>query len=139
MRRVLPLVLLSLAFAPAPFPKPHQSKEDLKKLQGLWMRKQVADGGRLCDDHACVTLEIIGQTAFEWQGGKLRTKLAMRLDATQHPRCLDFVVRDDPKGNAMRGIYRINGETFTYCYREGRRPTTFDPTAPDVFTAVFKR
>ena len=37
MRRILPLVvLLSVAFAPAPFPKQTTSKSDLRRLQGAW-------------------------------------------------------------------------------------------------------
>jgi hypothetical protein len=37
MRRVLPLIaVLLIGFAPAPFPKPNRSQEDLKKMQGSW-------------------------------------------------------------------------------------------------------
>ena len=32
-------VVLSLAFAPAPFPKPDAGKEDLQKLQGEWAER----------------------------------------------------------------------------------------------------
>jgi hypothetical protein len=48
MRRVLPLiVLVLLGFAPAPFPKPDPSKEDLRKMQGKWFWiYTVKDGNR---------------------------------------------------------------------------------------------
>ena len=67
MRKVAPFLLaggvLSLAFAPAPLPKPDPSKEDLERMQGAWLRISATQGGvvRPLND----VVEIVGRDERE--------------------------------------------------------------------------
>src|SRR5207249_4888557 len=56
----LATAVLSLAFAPAPFPRPGKrgdtNESDLKKLQGAWTRVQLGIGTQPGADNCAVTI-----------------------------------------------------------------------------------
>lgn len=134
----LAVAILALAFAPAPFRKPDRfrAEDDLAKLQGDWLRVRYKGNA----EPRPMTLRA--------EGGRIRyvpwdNSWTVRLDSTRRPRRID-IVRDDDPTEFYRGVYRFEGDTFTYCIRnnvsEAERPLDFDPTAESgAWVAVFER
>jgi uncharacterized protein (TIGR03067 family) len=108
---------LSLAFAPAPFPRPAKrdpNKEDLKKIQGTWQEPGgfvwVIRGSRL-------KFVVGGKTISEWQ---------ITLDAGKKPKQFDLHWRaGSGQGVSPLGIYRLQGDVLTVCFDDETRPTDF--------------
>ena len=138
---------LALAFAPAPFPKPGKpaaGQDDLKALQGTWSTVRRTSGGREVKSAGEVTVVIAGSTLKYLVNGMVRTEWAITLDATKDPRVLDRTrIGGATKGVVLRGIYRLDGDTLTICYRqrvgEAERPTSFAGSGIGVWVHVMKR
>jgi uncharacterized protein (TIGR03067 family) len=144
MRRIfLPLVAgLCLAFAPAPFPRPMKpGQSDLKALQGEWDRDRVTIGGILYSEKGRETSILIAQDRMKYAvAGKPTNEWVFTLNKDTKPPELD---RKGVKGAALgftyRGIYRLEGDTFTLCSRDNVRPMDFDTPGTGVYVEVFKR
>jgi uncharacterized protein (TIGR03067 family) len=137
---LLAVVVVSLAFAPAPFPRParrdsHES--DLKKLQGLWwVVRHTVDGS-----------EALGLATVTITGDRLQfpspdEAWTITLDVARTPRWIDLVPVNQP-ASCFRGIYRVQGNKLTICLRQeaspADRPTSFDPRQKRVWYLVFER
>jgi hypothetical protein len=128
---LLSLAALSLAFAPAPFPKATRqgdATDDLKKLQGDWFRV-----GEDCP------VQVRGDVVhFPTNDVSYR----ITLDTTTTPRRIEFVRRDNPD-LIYRGVYRIEGDTWTYRHRLNNHervwPRDFDFPDPYATLRVNKR
>jgi uncharacterized protein (TIGR03067 family) len=127
MRTVLVLlVALSLAFAPAPFPRSAR-KPAGPTMEGAWRNE---------NNHA-ITLTVTSDTMH----------FGHSQAAPERPYNLTFNASTNPKrfaithagGAAFVGIYRINGDVLTLHYRPAHRPypTSFDEG--DVFREVYVR
>jgi uncharacterized protein (TIGR03067 family) len=131
--------VLCLAFAPAPFPKSARTasnEDDLTKLQGRWMRV-LSNGDR---DHVQVT---ITGNRMQFPGEAGRDAWILKLDPTRKPRRIDFVHVGD-KNSFFLGVYRLEGDTFTYSVRsrasEDNRPLNLDlDKRGDAWVQVYKR
>jgi hypothetical protein len=119
-RAVLLLVLLSLAFAPAPLPKAGRPQA-ARGIEGEW----EGDGCRV----------LVTATRLVFYAGTPRAvEYELRHDATTY----DLT----NARNTFRGIYRIDGDTLTMCYNgDGTRPDRFHPprTIKGVYTEAYKR
>jgi uncharacterized protein (TIGR03067 family) len=129
MRRCLLLILtatLSLAFAPAPFPKFQRPSRAaaIAPLEGRW------DG---------VQWLLVTPTRLTYHAGQASQGYDLRFDPRARPATYDL--REDGSGRGFLGIYRIDGDTLTFCYNEeGKgRPTAFDGPGKGQFTEVYKR
>jgi uncharacterized protein (TIGR03067 family) len=70
---------------------------------------------------------------------RCRSAVTFELDPTQKPKTIDLVDVDVEKKRLIRGIYFLEGDTLTVCYREaekGERPTEF-ATKPDSGFVLF--
>src|SRR5262249_16818397 len=129
----LAAAVLSLGFAPAPLPRPNSTKEDMKKLQGGWVRVQLTIAGRPTSDgpNGCpITI-----TGDRLQFPSAADAWTITLDARKKPKWIDYTgATPSMKGTFFRGIYRIEGDTLTICVRqkatEKDRPTDFSPGKP---------
>lgn len=147
MCRVMPLLaaLLSLALAPAPFPrsKPdEEGKAALKALQGEWSRVRVTVSGV---PHSEVgnetTVTITGDRMKYTNAGKASNEWTLRLDgkATTPARLDRKGASAVVTGFDYLGIYRIEGDTFTLCSCYQERPTEFGGAGRGVYLEVFER
>ena len=135
IRRVLLLlVVLSLAFAPAPFPKQRgqdDSQGDVQAMQGKWA-EQSADSAfiRIIGDR------MVHTSDYGWK---------FTLNAKATPRRIEAIgAGPGLAGKARRGIYRLEKDKLTICWRRGSVakpdwPVTFDPAQKDVWLQVFQR
>jgi uncharacterized protein (TIGR03067 family) len=128
MRRFLPLlVLLSLAFAPAPFPRTqHQSAPALApSMEGSWRSKRPMQ--------VSATHIIFGEpTAPPY--------CTVAFDRSARPATFDLIELEGGQAQWL-GIYKVEGDTLTICYNQARigRPTAFDGPGKGQHTEVFKR
>ncbi len=95
---------------------------DLKKIQGKW-----------------TTPSGSGDTVtYTFDGKKLKVvapsrtyEMTVTLDPEAKPeKSIDFKIvegPDDAKGNTSKGIYKLDGEKFVFCFApQGDRPTKFE-------------
>src|SRR5262245_7066551 len=137
--------VLALGFAPAPLPKPVRA--DRPNLTGEWQvvswARQFGKGKGQLDTGAIyrvtdgLTVRIgSGRLEFARDGSRLY-HWTMSLHPAARPPRVDLI---DSRTNATTlGIYRLQGDTLTICYRGSRedRPTDFD--SEQQWTLVLKR
>jgi hypothetical protein len=127
-RAVLLLSLASLAFAPAPWPKPSRGKPP-PEFWGLWRGT--------CDllitaDRLTYSPNTPQPIAYE-----------LRLDELGRPRAysIHLLPNSTFQGNGARGVYRVVGDTLTLSYSPAfmPRPTAFHGPGKGLYTEVYKR
>jgi uncharacterized protein (TIGR03067 family) len=140
MRRVLPLLaVLSLAFAPAPFPRPEKrdpSTEDLKWMQGTWDDVSIPEGQ---------VIVIAGDKMSLYSGDRSPRTLRIHLDARKSPRTIDARALDardtDETSSTRPGVYKLEGGTLLIHLDlvGDSRPTDFKLTKCSHWLYVLKR
>src|SRR5262245_25958404 len=130
MRRLLPpLVVLCLAFAPAPFPKRDRQSKELLALYGVWDNK---GGDRL--EFTPTHMKSLRNTGFQYH---------LSVNPSTNPKTYDLtgVKGTAAEGMSWKGIYKVEGDTLTRHYRTANkgRPASFEERAPYTITAVHLR
>src|SRR5262249_27432193 len=133
-RIALPLLLAvsSLAFAPAPLPRPDRTG-DLGRLQGGWLLVSKTVGGR--------TQQESPERVWTFRGSQLRISYGwlsdeweVSLDPRASPRTMqtqtaEFREPGTGRPRVVRYLYRIDGDRLVVCYdgaRWGRPPADLD-------------
>jgi uncharacterized protein (TIGR03067 family) len=116
LRAILPLVLLSLAFAPAPLPKSRpaqQRSNDLARLQGEWVavRERIGDLDCPVDGHV---MTISGRTLRHVIRGKVTATWTINPDPRRAPPRMNERSQD---GYLLLSIYRLEGDTLTVSWQ----------------------
>jgi uncharacterized protein (TIGR03067 family) len=63
-------------------------------------------------------------------GGRMFFQATIELDPTKHPGTIDYHMTAGPtKGAIQRGIYRIGGDTVTFCFAGAGAPRPADFTS----------
>jgi uncharacterized protein (TIGR03067 family) len=141
MRCVLPvLAVLSLAFAPVPFPKRQTADvaADLEAMQGTWVLADAhKDGVREKVTGRCLWV-IKGDRVSASLDGKKGSTCFIRLDGAAKPRFIDLLNRRDDKAANNPGRYRLRGDTLTVCLGKDR-PRDVSGYGPSNGVWVFKR
>ncbi|HEX5270730.1 MAG TPA: TIGR03067 domain-containing protein [Gemmataceae bacterium] len=119
---VVAVLCAGLAFA-------EESKKDLDKLQGVWARSSIVRNGKQvpADDFKNAKLTLKGDKYTLDEGKETRTG-TFKLDGSKNPKTLDIISDAGPnKGKTLKGIYKIEDDTFTYCVAgpDKDRPTEF--------------
>jgi uncharacterized protein (TIGR03067 family) len=133
MRRVLLLiVVLSLGFAPAPFPKQRRaddSQRDLQAMQGKWTAEFA--------DSASITIvgdRMVYTADYGWK---------FTLNAKTTPKRIEALgAGPSLAGKTRLGIYRLEKDKLTICWRQDSVskpdwPMSFEPAQKDVWIEVF--
>jgi uncharacterized protein (TIGR03067 family) len=150
MRRAVLLIAgVSLAFAPAPFPRPGKSDpttDHLKQMQGKWLMLSRTYGGEP-DSHIVTAVEVSGNRWTYINGdGSWRSTWSFSLDGRKSPPQFNSRYKaagweEVPVDGLLQGVYKITGDTLIICYTEDtpNRPSTFDGQRKGVYLDVLKR
>jgi uncharacterized protein (TIGR03067 family) len=151
MRRAVISALLLLCGAAASAnnqtasPLSKGAKKELERLQGKWVVKEmrVADKKiELTETDPTLILEIKGA---KWIFTGAEKGEFVAIDPTTDPKCYDLKsVEKGRKGQVDEGIYKVDGDTLTVCFNQGKqkqRPIAFEtsPEQPDTILAVLRR
>jgi uncharacterized protein (TIGR03067 family) len=148
MRCVLPLLaFVSLAFAPAPFPKPERhASDDAAAMQGEWEAVSykvwinTKERGFCQTECTGVKLTVAdGMLKFS-QNGRPTEQAPFVLDRSRSPRAIDTGHGDGGRG-VRCGVYKLNGDTLTICDAPAAigRPSDFAGDKPMQRLIVLKR
>jgi uncharacterized protein (TIGR03067 family) len=137
---------LRLARVPSGGDKKDDKKDDEDKLQGEWVIVSAETS-----DKSFVGLKDkkVLVKGSEWtepiaKKGPM-VKFSFKIDPTKNPKQLDLMAtlggsREQVKEQTWRGIYKIDGNTLTFCrgFPEGERPTEFK-SGPKALLMVLQR
>jgi len=132
------LTLVALA---APKPANKDSEDPLKKFAGDWAVTSWKTGG---DDLPAEALADSKWTVkgdkYTFNAGGEKEEGTIKLDPTAKPGTIDLAITaGDDKGKTQVGIYKIDGETITFCLNrpgEKDRPKDFKTTEDNNFLLI---
>jgi uncharacterized protein (TIGR03067 family) len=129
---------LSLAFAPAPFPRP-EGGDDRQKLQGTWVVSAAQRGGK--PDRSTLKLQVLVKkdSLTFLHNGKATSQYTFTLDPKKKPKTIDlkrgshaFGCVYDFRGGGWRLAYFLNG-------KEGERPASLEVADPRLHLVTMTR
>jgi uncharacterized protein (TIGR03067 family) len=107
-------------------PKADQAAAELSKLQGTWRATAAwtTKGTEIRQDSLKNTFLVIdGDRRITKTNGRPGPPLTIRLDPSQSPKAIDSTHNDgNHKGQVVRGIYELNGDTLKIAEGMPTRP-----------------
>jgi uncharacterized protein (TIGR03067 family) len=131
---VVAVILLAGGFGAA-----DDRKEATDKLQGEWMLVSMEISGKKVDDNKVKSSKLVIK-GNEWTAPS-GPKFTFTIDPSKSPKQLDLRSSRDGMDMTWQGIYKIEGDTLTFCRSHGaggERPTEFKG-GEGVVLMVFKR
>src|SRR6516165_8826912 len=93
---LLALAILSLGFAPAPFPRRERSNDDAKKIEGTWVQG--------------ATRLVIGGGRLTYNPETTPYRYTLKVDASKRPATYDITgINGGAAALMFLGIYRVEG------------------------------
>jgi uncharacterized protein (TIGR03067 family) len=137
------LAWLSLAFAPAPFPRPDPGKNDLKKLQGVWLPVALTlESGGTAAQFPWDRMEIVKDRMTYFKNGVQVCVWTIALDGRKTPKVFDVQGSGVNPSPRYEGVYLLKGDTLSICSaqpRNGGRPASPTTCKPGQMLEVFQR
>jgi uncharacterized protein (TIGR03067 family) len=114
-------------------------KKDLEKLEGSWIFTNVVTGGESLPPEVVKTMSCAcknGEFTVTVKDKDKTETLAIfkvKLDPTQKPKTVDLIhtFGKELKGKTELGIYKLEGDTASFCYDEAGQPRPKDFVSPD--------
>lgn len=134
---ILLLVGWAMIAAPTRSIAQDENTKELEKLRGEWELRSSERNGKDNTPAKPETMSINGsEYSFVLPGGTTQ-KVKFRIDTTTQPKHFD---RISPTGDAMPGIYKLDGDILTICRGQAdTRPTEFKTTETGGALTVWKR
>jgi hypothetical protein len=122
MRRLLPLfAVLSLAFAPAPLPRPPKAtpaSAHLQAMQGHWDRASLTYGEHRTEGGEA-NIRVVGQKVAFFLGNRLRDEWSISLRPDKGANRFEAkIISGDLKGRTLSGTYRLQGDVLVLSYQQ---------------------
>lgn len=134
MRRavLLTLAVLTLAFAPAPFPRPQRRLSPRDLAQGEWLGRESRQQLRVAGERMTYNPDTPNAIEYVW-----------KTDTTSSPATYHAVgvAGGSASGREFRGIWRVQGDTFWMSYNYGKQPlpTAFEGQGKGQMVEVYVR
>jgi uncharacterized protein (TIGR03067 family) len=116
---------------------------DLELLQGEWAMISLEIKGVKSSEETLTQyrLTIEGDNWSIATDAKSSMKAAIKIDETTSPGTLDLIIKVGQGEMLSLGIYKFEGDTFTFCRTGGYRdrPKEFKTTPDAYILAVWKR
>jgi uncharacterized protein (TIGR03067 family) len=114
---LLTCAALTLAFAPAPLPKPDRGRDgnvpDLRRLQGTWQLMRYLNRNRDSPVGEC-QLRIAGSSATFVNRGNVVSSYELKLLCGARPRTMTWT---DPRATSVeRASFSLQGDTLKICW-----------------------
>jgi uncharacterized protein (TIGR03067 family) len=128
-------LVLSLTLAATIAASPgDQAKDDLKQLQGDWTITSMEEGATKVPDDILkgMAIQIKDDGFTVKEKDRVSVEFRFKLDPSKTPRAVDFTYLTGlDKGRTVLGIYRLAGDTVTFCVSEPgkERPKDFTRAA----------
>jgi uncharacterized protein (TIGR03067 family) len=142
-RRALAFTLASLLAATvvAQAQDKEKDKNDAKKLEGTWTATSWTRGDGMIGKDDVNTELVIKDGSYEFPKGinRISGKGEFKAAGKNH---IDFTPADGPaKGKTLQGIYKVEGDTLTLCFRSAgqERPTEFKSGDRNTVLATYER
>jgi uncharacterized protein (TIGR03067 family) len=109
-------------------------KRDSELLQGTWTMASLEANGEKVEGEAVETAKlVVKDDQYTATFGDQTITSKIKMDSSKNPKAIDFTYSDgDQKGQTIKGIYKLEGDTFTMCrplLPEGDRPAEFKTEA----------
>lgn len=135
---------LTVAVA-APAAKDPPKKE--ATIVGQWVGEKAVAGGKelpVPDGGIVFTFAADGVLSVTEQGPGKPDTGSYKVDPKKNPPEIDLIPPSTKKEPVMQGIYKLDGDTLTLCFRHGppgtERPNEFEsPAGSDVIVMTLKR
>lgn len=117
-------------------------KDKVKDLEGTWIATSWKRGdGEVGKDKVDTEL-VLSKGAYEFPKGinRISKKGTYKLDAAKG--AIDFTPEDGPaKGKTLLGIYKVEGNVLTLCFRAAgnERPTAFKTGDRNTVLATYEK
>ena len=137
------LTFLAVALVAADDP-PKDAKKEVEKLEGEWTIVSLENRGEKVPEETVkdMKLKVKGEEWVVTRDGTTVADIAFKLDPSKDPKAIDLTFKVDGKETALKGIYKLDGDTLTLCRTDSpdaARPTAFKTTGDGGVLAVWKR
>jgi uncharacterized protein (TIGR03067 family) len=138
--------VLALCLVPQAAAEDKKPDADLKAMVGNWKIEKAELGGKDITEHIKdLKFEVRDGGKYTAELGEVKDDGTFTVDPAKSPKELDVKPTGGPnKGQTVKGIYKLDGDTLTICYDheadKGKRPAKFE-TKPDttLLLIVYKR
>ena len=115
-------------------------KADLKALQGEWRRVRIVIAGEAQSEVGQETTVVFAGDRMKYSvAGKPSNEWAIKLLDGKAKHFNRKGLKGAAQGLFYRGLYRLEGGTFTLCSREGKRPGELASREWGVYLEVFEK
>jgi uncharacterized protein (TIGR03067 family) len=122
--------------------KAEKKDEEAKKLEGAWTATHWQRGTGIIGKDDVKTELVLGKGTYEFPKGINRVGTKGTYKTVAGKNHIDLTPGDGPaKGKTLQGIYKVEGDTLTLCFRPAgmERPTKFESTDRNTVLAKYEK